>query len=300
MGTITCTLANQSPASDGSLTRVDAKVAFGTSYNNTGNDATTGETLSAKTFGLSQIKSVVFDQLAGSGYGFEILGDNPSGSESVRVKVYASAGGAGVTGASSPGNSDMVNLSQSSVLSTIRIYVGSVVGAPAPGDVVTGGTSTETANVTAVVGDAGYITVTAPSGAFTTGENLSFAPSGATATMLGNLVDAWVFLPALDGNDIILACNNQNGDGLVRAAAVFGSTQDLSTGQYRFFRTIQSLETNHADGWSQVVIEGTQDQVTPETTHTHTISAGLSGEVPNGTNLNAAGLTAVNAIVYGY
>lgn len=177
---------------------------------------------------------------------------------------------------------DNDGFTNSSVLSTIRMYLATVVGTPAAADTVTGAGSGATANVVAYVGDAGYITVNGVAGGpFTTGENLTFAPSGATATLRGNLVDAWTFIPSLDANDIIVACSNQNGDGLTRAAAVFATTQDLATNQYRFYQTLASLETNNADGWTGVNIEGAKSPGEANAL------GSIGTEVPNGTNLAA-------------
>lgn len=245
-----------------------------------------GYSFSASAVGLTKINR--FKTQDQSGFGFEYDYTNQ------KLKVYgAGSGGLNFVGAPMGNHShDLDNFTNSSVLSTIRMYLSAVVGAPAPGDTVTGAASLAAANVVAYVGDAGYITVNGVvGGPFTTGENLTFAPSGATATLRGNLVDAWTFIPALEANDVIIACSNQSGDGLIRAAAVFATTQDLSTNQYRFYQALASLETNNADGWTTVYVEGTRTAVSAESAGTPSGSitggGGAVSEVTPGTDLSA-------------
>lgn len=93
MGSIAATSITSE--SDGSYGRKDFNGAFGNSYNNTGNDATTGELITAASLGLAFIIGV--DTPAEeSGYGFQILGLSSGSATSVRVKVFQ--GGAGTTG----------------------------------------------------------------------------------------------------------------------------------------------------------------------------------------------------------
>lgn len=92
MGTIGIDQNKIVPNSDGSYSRRDVLLAFGSSYNNTGNDSTTGETLTAESVNLNSILGVEIDEDAG--YGFEALGIDPVDPKKVcRIKVYKGAGG---------------------------------------------------------------------------------------------------------------------------------------------------------------------------------------------------------------
>lgn len=87
MGTITADATKQLYNSDGSHARRDVVLSFGSSYNSTGNDATTGETLTAASVGLTQIFNVSINEDAG--YGFEPLGlDSKKPQASCRIKVF--------------------------------------------------------------------------------------------------------------------------------------------------------------------------------------------------------------------
>jgi hypothetical protein len=94
MGTLTA--SNLRFESAGSEKKVIGTFAFGSSYNNTGNNNTTGETISAYALGLQAIRRLKIQPEAG--YDFQVL-YSPSGTESdepvtsVRVKVFQSAGG---------------------------------------------------------------------------------------------------------------------------------------------------------------------------------------------------------------
>lgn len=89
MGTLTA--SNLRNESAGSELKVCGTFAFGSSYNNTGNNDTTGETITAKSLGMTAIRRLKMQDK--SGYGFQVL-YSASGTESpysvpaVRVKVY--------------------------------------------------------------------------------------------------------------------------------------------------------------------------------------------------------------------
>lgn len=331
MGTLVA--SNLNPENSGSELKVEGTFAFGNSY------ATGGETIDIAKLGLSSVNRILLapteDPVLGAVF-FEYV--NTTG----KVKAYAGGGGGGgVTGATSGGtpagtvaapvftgnalanhSHDFIRDVSASNTKEIRVYLGGVTGIPLAGDIMTGGTSTKTATVSSYVGDAGYVVVTAPSGAFTTGEALSFVGSGAAAiNMIGNLVDAWTFAQPLDGNSSIECCGNYTtGAGLLRAPARISAaapTIALASGSYRFYSTIASLETLTSDAITQLQIEYTWSTVTSDSagtpsgsnsapafagnllaTHTHAIGAGGAvDEVTNATNLSA--LTSVRFEAYG-
>lgn len=332
MGTLTATVTQ--PINAGSELKIEGTFAFGNSY------ATGGESIDVTKLGLSSVNRILLAPTEEATLGtvfFEYVNSTS------KVKAYAgSGGGGGVTGATSGGTPtgtvaapvfagdpmaghthDIQREVLASNTKEIRVYLGGITGTPAPGDTMTGGTSTETATVSSYVGDSSYVVITGPSGAFTTGEAMSFAPSGATATnMIGNLVDAWTFNPPLDPSTVIECCGNYTtGAGLLRAPARISAaapTIALASGSYRFYTTISSLETLTADAITQLQIEHAFSAVSSDSagtpagtnsapafagdllaTHTHAIGAGgVVDEVANATNLST--LTAVKFEAYGY
>lgn len=121
MGTITIT--SFKPQSDGSFGSVDALVAFGSSYNNTGNANTTGETVTAASLGCAQIIGMTSGG-DDSGYNFELLGVDSAPATSARIKVYQGAAAAAqvFTGAQSP-----LNLSSPAFSGTGTTAAGQVI-----------------------------------------------------------------------------------------------------------------------------------------------------------------------------
>lgn len=249
MGTLTSTLANSRVSSDGSLTRVDTIVAFGTSYNNTGSNNTTGETLTAASVGLSRIKSVVFNQDEGTGFGFSVL-YSASGAETiepsaVRVKVFASAGGAGITGSTSggtPAGTVTAPTIQAEINSSILVNAGTGVGA------------------------------------------------AVANTPIGGVDFIFIEAGGVTGPAIIVPVGQVANTREVSINYTTGVTQFLVADAVTLARINYQRAATTVPVFAGNALAG----------HTHTIAAGGGGEVANGTNLNAAGLSAVQVTIYGY
>jgi len=96
MGTLTA--SNLRYDSAGTELKVSGTFAFGTAYNNTGNDSTTGETITAAALGMSLIKRIKLQPE--KGYDFECLGLGDGGGVStVRIKAYFAGAAGGTSGA---------------------------------------------------------------------------------------------------------------------------------------------------------------------------------------------------------
>lgn len=289
---------------------------------------TGGSVIRTRALGLGTVESFIVASEAGVLFDPEI---DPTIDSPIRVKAF-SGGTSGtnslqsagtpsgtVTAPSFTGNllSGHAHNFQAAVktqtVKTTRIYMtaATVVGAFQIGEVITGGTSgntATTASVDTLLGTARYLIVTGATGNFTNGETITGGTSGATGILLRGLIANWDITPFLLSNSIIDGCTTNNNALLVQfpsgAVPVTGTFR--KTGQTLF----PAVETFNADGFTSVTLSGTQQDVTSVSggtpsgtnsipvfsgslmsTHTHIFSGGSTGatEIPNGTDLSILG-----------
>lgn len=260
MGTLAFTTI--SSESDGSYGRKDANAAFSSSYNNTGNDTTTGELLTAASLGLSTIIGIDTPSEQ-SGYGFQVLGISSGPASSVRIKVFQ--GGAGTTGATSGGTPAGTN--GTSAVTGTGTYTDAVTsGALNVGTPVFSGTGQSSA---------GQV--------ITTTDN---------QTMTLNQCAGMWFLSATHGPYLI--ASNTAVAGAPAVLTTYGTAPTTDAGTYKIVR---SLAVGSVSALSGTAAAQTFTGAALAT-HTHTIGAGAGGEVPNGTNLSVT-LASVRITVFG-
>ncbi len=282
MGTLT--VSNRRPQSDGSYGRVDCLVAFGSSYNNTGNILTTGETINAKDLGFASIISIDTPSDV-AGYGFNVLGLNTAQATSARLQVFESGGVASHFHAL--GTTDGEIALKDAV--TSRIYFGVVTGGPfVVGESLSQATSAATAVVSGVNLSLNFVDVTTVAGTFDATHVVTGGTSGATATPSLTLVSLYA-----TANDIYLiqSVETQAGTNLI----VGGPGSTLAAGRVRHpIFNDSNLEVLASASASSLTVTYAV-QVTGSTIP----PGGASVEVPNGTNLSTA-LATVRLIVSGY
>lgn len=256
MGTLTA--SNIRPASDGSLMRVDATVAFGSSYNNTGSNNTTGESIPAAALGLSRIRAFEVNQLEGTGFGFDVLysssGAEVQDPDAVRIKVFASAGGAGTTGPTSAGTPAGTN------------------SAP----IFTGTSPVSSLNLTTPAFSGTGLT--AAGQVITTTDNQTMT--------LNQCAGMWL-ISATGATPPNLILSNTAVTGAPAVLTVQG-TASTDAGAYKIVKSLTPIGVVSAPTFTGGALA----------THLHSIAAGGSGEVANGTDLSA--LTSVQIIAWGY
>lgn len=262
MGTLTA--SSLLALNDGSYERVDANLAFGSAYNNTGNDATTGELLTAASLGLAQIISVVTPSEE-AGYGFEVLGLANGPASSCRIKVFQ--GGSGTTGATS-------------------------AGTPAGTNSTSAVTGTGTFTGTAPLGD---LNIASP--AFSgTGQSSSGQVITTTdnQTMTLNQCAGMWFVSATHGPYLI--ASNTAVSGAQAVLTIVGTPPTTDAGAYQILKALTPVGTVSALSGTAAAQTFTG---TAMSTHTHSIGATGGGEVPNGTNLSVS-LASVRISASGY
>lgn len=270
MGTLTADQTKIIYNSDGSHARRDVVLAFGSSYNNTSNDTTTGETLTAASVGLNRIFQVQISE--DSGYGFEALGlDSAEAQTTCRIKVFQ--GGSGTTGATS------------------------------------GGTPAGTNGTSAVTGTAAAqtFTGTAPASAVNLGTPV-FSGTGQssagqvitttdTQTMTLNQCAGMWFVSATHGPYLI--ASNTAVTGAVAVLTIIGTAPTTDAGAYKIITGVTPAGTNAASASLTATAAAQTFTGSILATHTHSIGAAAGGEVPNGTDLSTA-LASVKATIFGY
>lgn len=300
--------------------RVDCVVGFST-YNNTGNDNTTGELLLPAVLGMSGFTRVVVNQE--SGYQIEVLysesGPTVDYPTPIRFKVLSGSGGGATsldTAGTPAGTITAPSLASTPIVvegPTLRLYIFNASGAFQVGETVTGGTSGSTAVVDSVTAD--YLVVSGVAvDIFTATETITGSITGVTATVLGSVCYAW----DVSGNSIV----NQS---IFTFRALGGSDFDLipvSPFDIAYVDLFGSLSGNFVmhDYANEVVLGPTFSLSTlyneclfvalASTTsvpvfagnqlaaHNHTVAGGASLEVPNGTDLSVP-LGSVQVICYG-
>lgn len=266
MGSFTSLLSSQLNNSDGSYARVDAVMSASGTYNNTGNDATTGDTLTAATFGLASIINVVLSE--DSGYAFEALGLDSGPASSCRIKIYQ--GASGTTGATSGGTPAGTN-STSAVTGTAEAQ-----------------TFTGTASTT------GEITAFSGTGQSSAGQVITTTDN---QTMSLNECAGMWFVSATHGPYYIVS--NTEVSGAQAVLTVIGDAPTTDAGEYRIVKAPTPVGTNGASASLTATAAAQTFTGSALATHTHSIGAAAGGEVPNGTDLTTA-LAAVKVTVVGY
>lgn len=325
MGSITITKPIYE--NDGSYGRVDCDGAFGSSYNNTGNDATTGETITAQSVGLSLILGVDYPSEA-AGYGFQALGLANGPASSVRIKVFQ--GGSGTTGATSGGTPAGTN-GTSAVTGTgagsaaVAITAGSfnVVDDATPG----GNALYMNANTQFAYFVSNMATATANQVLVGTGAAMQVRYSATPATdavqvyfkkantngqrMVADMTalgaPTFIQVPCFSGHNIRVYHDAAAAGGA--AITVDDTAQIFLTGNLVggdvANTTIGGWSQDTTDGAAVVTVSSLSGTAAAQVftgsalaTHTHTIGATGGGEVPNGTDLSVS-LASVRFTIYG-
>lgn len=269
MGNVT--VGTRYPVNPGAEAQVNTRIAFGASYNNTGSNLTTGETLTAAKLGLSQISRLIMPSTQ-EGYSFQVL-YSLSGAETVnppavRIKVYTDGEGTEAT--------------QTTSTKVTKLYTGTVTGTvktPYASITLSQAVSGATATVAAYDSTGGSFTIT-PTGTFNaanvvTGTNADLTTFTFTPTMTA--VNAWTLSPAV--SSIVSA--ETNTSQLLSQVPYPGL---LGANEFRQYSTTL-IETLLSGGWSSIVAAY--------------VSGGTATEVLNGTNLSVS-LASVPVLAFGY
>lgn len=270
MGNITAT----SPLyeSDGSYGRVDCNFAFSNSYNNTGVEATTGETFTAASVGLSQIIGIDMPS-EDSGYAFDVLGLASGPATSVRIQVFQGPA-AGTTG------------NENAHTHAVALDSGTSGAGSAHTHVFTGTSTGSLDLATPAFSGTG---LTAVGQVITTTDNQTMG--------LNECAGMWL-ISATQATPPNLILSNT---AVVAAPAVFTVQGSANTdaGAYKVVKNIVPTGTNanesahtHGPGTLADASSGAGSA------HNHTTGAGAGSEVPNGTNLSVV-LASVRVTVYG-
>lgn len=264
MGTFTA--ASLKPQSDGSYGRVDCLLTATGTYNNTGSDATTGDTLTAASVGLSNIISVTI--LDDAGYTFEPLGLDSGPATSCRLKIYQ--GASGTSGSTSGGTPAGTNATSA----------------------VTGtGTFTPTAPTTSL-----DLTTPAFSGTgFATAGQVITTTENKTMT-LNECAGMWFINTAQAATLPTLILSNTAVTGAPAVLTTQGTPPATDAGAWVIVKNVTQAGTVSALNGTAAAQVFTGSALAG---HTHTIGAAAGGEVPNGTDLTTP-LAAVRVTISGY
>ncbi len=271
MGTLTA--SSLAYESSGSEKKVQGTFAFSTSYNNTSNDATTGETITAAALGLNRITRLKMQPE--KGYDFEALGLG-TGATSVRVKAFSGGAAAGNTGA------------EAAHTHAVALDSGASGAGSSHGHAFTGTSEGSLNLATPAFSGTG---LTAAGQVMTTTDNQTMT--------LNQCAGMWL-LPATAATPPMLIVSNTAVTGAPAVLTVIGAAA-TDAGAYKIVKNIVPTGSNAAEA-THTHGAGTLADAASGTgsSHLHAISASAGGEVANATNLYSAGLTAVEFEAYGF
>lgn len=271
MGTLTASNLQWDTA--GSQKKVIGTFAFGSSYNNSGSDNTTGETISAVNLGLSRISRLKLQPE--SGYDFQVL-YSASGAEqveplSVRVKVFQ--GGSGTTG------------NESSHTHAVALDSGT--------------SAAGSAHTHAFTGTASALNLASPvfSGTGLTAAGQVITTTDNQTMTLNQCAGMWL-ISATGATPPNLILSNTAVTGAPAVLTVQGSA-NTDAGAYKIVATLpvgtNANESSHTHGPGTLADAASG----AGSAHNHSIGAVAGGEVSNGTDLSTA-LAIVQFEAYGY
>jgi hypothetical protein len=276
MGSVVC--SNTIYESDGSYGRIDCDAAFSASYNNTGSDTTTGETLTAASVGLTLIMGVDTPPEA-AGYGFQVLGLASGPAGSVRIKVFQ--GGSGTTGGTT--------------------VTGTNASSNVPGQVFSGTPATLPAQIFTGT-SAGSLNLAAPafSGTGTTAAGQVITTTDNQTMTLNQCAGMWL-IQATGSTPPNLILSNTAVVGAPAVLTVQGAA-NTDAGTYKIVKNIAPVGTNATSSYTPAGTNAAATAAaqvwTASGPHTHTIGAGAGSEVPNATNLSVS-LASVRFTIFG-